>query len=154
MTLFIGGLIPLTRIFITTFFLVDTPAHYIKKNNHEKAKEVLKKLYINKLEEDSIEHDTYEIVIRCILHEEKFLIKKFGSSKKINQKSGINKSLIQNKKNNNNQWEMYKSSFVGFFVWYFNQFTGVQVVNSYSSKHFREFVSGDNATFITITMTL
>ena len=152
MTLLIGGLIPLARICISTFVLVDTPAYYIKKNNQEKAKQVLRKLYVRKPDDNSIDHETYEKVIQCILHEENSLIKMSGSSEKEIETPQIKKPLLNNNQNNNNRWEMYKPAFVGFFVWYFNQFTGVQGVNSYSSKLFREFVSGEKATFITITM--
>lgn len=87
-TLLIGAFIPITRIFLTSFYMVDTPTYHIKRKNYVAATEVLKKLYVRQNENISLTVETYEKVLKCIIHEEKKLLKMFGAStKKVSKKN-------------------------------------------------------------------
>lgn len=48
----------------------------------------------------------------------------------------------------------YKVEAVAFFIWFWNQFTGIQAVNSYSHETFVEITTDKMATLLTIGLTL
>jgi len=154
-TLLIGALIPLTRMVISIFFLADTPAYHVKYDNTKKANQVLKRLYLETTKEESVDQATYERVINHLIKKEKDSVKTLASTKKLKKDSEINQTLIEICNSNKaTETSGYKPAMVGFFVWYMNQFTGVQAVNSYSTSIFKEIVDENTASFITMGMSL
>ena len=121
-----GAIFPLFRLITFRFLCKETPAYWIKRNDLDNAKKLLKILYpFKNCAKLDINQETYEILIESQLKNEREL---FLTSQCQNNYSG-QEGLI-----NEFEWkDVFKSASIGSFIWLFNIFSGIQVMGNYST---------------------
>lgn len=158
-TLFLGAIFPVFRLILSLTFIINPPLHYLKTGDEETARALFEKLYPYNDKEESINEEKWTQVINSLIIEEKIVnsVKLIASPnttllrnnepspRNAPQKRSIKKSKMSSKN---------KAAMVGIFVWFFNQLTGVQGVNSYSHDTFLLVTSEKIATYITIALSV
>lgn len=135
-----GVIFPLLRMILVLKDTKETPAYWLRQNNYPAAKDVVTKLYPEKnCNSNEITQEEYSKIISWWLKKESDLIS--ANKEQKNDKS-------QDPKKNRMQ---YKGAIISVYIWFFNQFTGLQGINIYSGKIFRLYFPEDTTVLISIS---
>lgn len=144
----LGAIFPVLRVLLNKIYVTDTPLYYLRIGNEEKAKDVLSSLY--PLEGNLIEStEEYNEIIEALVTQEQTILNIKKSTTKITNASVISE---EEEKNYKKPQFLNKVEILAFFLWFWNQFTGIQAVNSYSHDTFSDITSESNATLITVAL--
>jgi MFS family permease len=133
-----GSIFPAVRLILVISKNQETPAYWLKENKQGAARDVFNAIYpIKNLGLAELTLEEHQEAIEWLIRREEKLLRDAMPSTKPNlpQKS----------------CKGYNSALIGVYVWFFNQFTGLQGINSYSSAVFRTFTTDETATLITIS---
>jgi hypothetical protein len=157
-TLFLGAIFPILRLILSLTYIINPPLHYLKSGDEETARTLYEKLYPYNDKQESINEEKWTCIINSLIIEDKIVnsVKLIASpditlirNNEVSQRSLIKHSTKKTKMSSKN-----KAAMVGIFVWFFNQMTGVQGVNSYSHDTFLTVTTEKIATYITISLSV
>ena len=119
---------------------METPAYWIKSGKSSAARDVFNKMYpVKNLEKAELTMEEHEEAIDWLISREEKLVKEANPPP----------AQVEDKKKG---FGGYNSALIGVYVWFFNQFTGLQGINSYSSTVLRTFTTPQTATLITVVL--
>jgi hypothetical protein len=157
-TLFFGAIFPIFRLILSLTYIINPPLHYLKRGEEETARALYEKLYPYNDKQESINEEKWNCIINSLIIEDKIVnsVKLIASpnttvirNNEVSPRSLIKYSAKKTKMSSKN-----KAAMVGIFVWFFNQMTGVQGVNSYSHDTFLTITTETIATYITISLSV